>query len=497
MDIPTHKDWIARTKVTLRKRSPQLEAIDEAILAYEKAPSAANKKAIKRAFARWRFEKSLAGDDWRKSIRNQKRAVTDLARALQDIDGRRLSQLEREAMEWVAVQQARELETIFSVHNTLQWKPSTLMGMLTTAQSSWQQFRNGAPMAIDAAKQAKSGYKTAKSIHTGVDRIRDMGKAASNAKVGGDMVTKYNKLRELIKEMCPGVEPNKVFTALGLGHPEQFIKDIAPFVGAISSGFAATKAWIDVARAAYRKHASEAAGWTIAAGDPEAALQALIEMIARERNSLARQAGVKTGAFGGKLAGGFLDAGVVSGPVVGALETLAMTLNTIYEYVCDHREMQAAKIPLEAKAYDFRLFEYCPLLGCYFLVVVDHSTIINFAVGEWGTDNWMFDVERMMKKIEPLLEQSQKYIHASRLEVPSLRNYKGVVQEGYSVKTGLAKVAATPGHVVDVIAERVDNWVEKPVKPKKPIVDKSRIYGVYGVGGEHGMVSMGVKPAAS
>ena len=491
MDIPTHKDWISRTKVTLRRRSDELVAIDEAILAYEQSPSTANKKAIKRAFARWRFEKSLAGDDWRKSIRNNKRAVTDLGRALQDIDGRRLSKLEREAMEWVAVQQAKELETIFSIHNGLQWKPSTLMGMMNTAQSNWQSFKHGAPLAVSYVKQGAGGVKTAKNIGDGIDRFRQMGKAASNAKVGGDMVTKYNKLREMIQELCPGADPNKVFAALGLAQPEKFITDLAPFVGAISSGFGAAKAWIDVARAAYRKHSTEAAGWTIAAGDPEAALQALIEMITRERNSLARQAGVKTGAFGGKLAGGFLDAGVVSGPVVGALETLAMIFNTIYEYVCDHRELQAAKIPLEAKAYDFRLFETCPLLGCYFLVVVDHSTIINFAVGEWGTDNWMFDVERMMKKINPLLSQAQGYIHSSRLEIPSLRNSKGVKQEGYSVKTGLSKVAATPGHVADVIAERIDNWVEKPVRPKKPTVDKSRIYGIYGVGGAKGAVAMG------
>jgi hypothetical protein len=490
MDIPTYKEWIDRTKVTARKRSAELQAIDEAIEAYGKSPSAASKKKIKAAFARWRFSKTAGGDDWRKSIRNRKRAITDLARALEDMDKRRLTQAERDAMAFVAQAQTRELETIFSVHNALQWKPSTFMGMMTTAQTNWQQFKHGAPMAIDAAKQARSGYKTAKSLHTGVEQLRTLGNTASKAKVGGDMVTKYNKIRELLKELCPGMDPNKVLKGLGFANPEEVVKNVAPFVGAISSGFGATKAWIDVARAQYRKHATESSGWTIQAGDPEKALEALIKMIAAERNSLTRQASIKTGAFGGKLAGGFLDAGVVSGPVVGALETLANIFNTIYEYVCDHREMQAAKIPLEAKAYDFRLFEYCPLLGCYFLVVVDHSTIINFAVSEWGTDNWMFDVERMMEKINPMLAQARGYIHASRLEIPTLRGYKGVMQEGYSVKTGLSKVAATPGHVVDVIMDKVDNAIDKG-KPKKPTVDKSRIYGIYGVGGAHGAVSIG------
>ena len=488
MDIPTYKEWIDRTKVTARKRSAELQAIDEAIEAYGKGQ--ATKKQIKAAFARWRFSKTAGGDDWRKSIRNRKRAITDLARALEDMDKRRLTQAERDAMEYIARAQTKELETIFSVHNALQWKPSTFMGMMTTAQTNWQRFKHGAPMAIDAAKQVKGGVKTGKAIKSGVEALRAAQKSGVKTTAGGDMVTKYNKIRELIKELCPGVEPNKVFTALGLGQPQEFITNVAPFVGAISSGFGATKAWIDVARAQYRKHSTESSGWTIQAGDPEKALGALIKMIEAERNSLARQAGVKTGAFGGKLAGGFLDAGVVSGPVMGALETLAMIFNTIYEYVCDHREMQAAKIPLEAKAYDFRLFEFCPLLGCYFLVVVDHSTIINFAVAEWGTDNWMFDVERMMKKVDPMLKQARGYIQSSRLEVPSLRGYKGVMQEGYSVKTGLSKVAATPGHVVDVIMDKVDDAIDKG-KPKKPVVDRSRIYGIYGVGGAHGAVSIG------
>jgi len=491
MDIPTSKDWIDRTKVTARRRSEELKAIDEAIEAYEKSPSAASKKKIKSAFARWRFSKTAGGDDWRKSIRNRKRAITDLARAIEDIDKRRLTQAERDAMEYVARAQTQELETIFSIHNALQWKPSTIMGMMTTAQTNWQTFKNGAPIAINAAQQVKGGVKTGAAIKSGVDAVREWQKTGVKPKAGGDYVSKYNKLRDLIRELCPGAEPNKVFTALGLGQPQEFITSVAPFVGAISSGGQAVKAWIDVARTQYRRHSTEAAGWTIQAGDPEKALAALLEMITKERNSLTRQAGVKTGAFGGKLAGGFLDAGVVSGPVVGALETLAMIFNTIYEYVCDHREMQAAKIPLDAKAYDFRLFEYCPLLGCYFLVVVDHSTIINFAVAEWGTENWMFDVERMMEKINPMLEQAQGYIHASRLEIPSLRRSKGVVQEGYAVKTGLSKAAATPGHVVDVIMDRVDGAIDKG-KARKPAIDKSRIYGIYGVGGANGAVSIGV-----
>ena len=52
---------------------------------------------------------------------------------------------------------------------------------------------------------------------------------------------------------------------------------------------------------------------------------------------------------------------------------------------------------------------------------------------------------------------------------------KGVVEENYSVKTGISKVTAAPGALKDKIADRIDAWFEKPEKPPK--VDKSRIVG--------------------
>ena len=159
----------------------------------------------------------------------------------------------------------------------------------------------------------------------------------------------------------------------------------------------------------------------IAPGDPEAAFDALSALLDREIASAAARAAVKTGAFTAKTAGAFADAGAVTGPVVGVLEILAEVIQSIVEYVRDYKECEAANQLLRVGALNLELFGVCPILGCYFLVIQDHSTIINFAVGEYGTANWMFDVERLVTKVQAVLEKCRELIRLSRLEILGMR----------------------------------------------------------------------------
>ena len=52
---------------------------------------------------------------------------------------------------------------------------------------------------------------------------------------------------------------------------------------------------------------------------------------------------------------------------------------------------------------------------------------------------------------------------------------KGIVKEGYAVKTGLGRLAATPEHVKERITDGIAAWFVNPEKP--PRVDPSRIVG--------------------
>jgi hypothetical protein len=197
-------------------------------------------------------------------------------------------------------------------------------------------------------------------------------------------------------------------------------------------------------------------------------------LLEREITSAVARASVKTGAFTAKAAGVFADAGAVTGPVVGLLELLAEVIQTVIEYVRDYKECEVANQMLRLGALNLDLFDACPILGCHFLVIQDHSTIINFAIGEYGTENWMFDVEQLVKKVEVVLGKCRELIRLSRLEIPGTAGAKGLVEEHYSVKSGPAKLS---GMVQEKIADRLEQWFGDPVKPP-PVVDKARIRGI-------------------
>jgi hypothetical protein len=475
--IPSHAQWMKDTHSLTSPRSDVLKAVDDALLRYGQGPSPEKKQAIKTALDRWRFEQSKQGKDWRTSTRNNKGAVTNLQRALTDLDKRKLTREELEAMTYIARMQSTALLRQFE-GKELKFKASTLLGLASGAGSKWQKFKTGSSALAGAAPTAASVAKAGQKIVQGAALLHQGGRAAASAASQQSTASIVLKVRELCKELCPGLDPNKVFQALNLGSMDQFAAELAPFVGAISSGGKAIIGWIGVIKKQYDEYKILDSRHAIAAGDPEAAFDALATLLDREIASAAARASVKTGAFTAKTAGVFADAGAVTGPVVGLLEVLAEVIQTVIEYVRDYKECEAANEMLRVGALNLDLFEACPILGCYFLAVQDHSTVINFAVGEYGTENWMFDVERLVKKVEAVLDKSRELIRLSRLEIPGTSDAKGLVEPNYSVKTGLAKVTGAPGHVKDKIVDRLEQWFGNPVRP--PAVDKSRIRGLGG-----------------
>ena len=475
--IPSHADWMKDTHSLTSPRSDFLKAVDQALLRYAQSPSTDNKQAIKTALDRWRFEQGKKGQDWRKSVRNNKGAVTNLHRALTDIDKRKLTSEELEAMKYIAHMQATALMRQFD-GKELKFKPSTLMGLASGAGTNWQKFKTGASSVFSGGSTAAGAFNAGRKIVQGANLLQQGGRAAASAASQQSTAAIVMKVREMCAELCPGLEPNNVFQALNLGSMEQFATELAPFVGAISSGGKAIVGWIGVIRKQYAEYKILDTRHAIAAGDPEAAFDALVKLLDREIASAVARASVKTGGFTAKAAGTFADAGAITGPVVGLMELLAEVIQSVIEYVRDYKECEAANQMLRVGALSFELFDACPILGCYFLVIQDHSTIINFAVGEYGTENWMFDVEALVKKAQVVLEKSQELIRVSRLEIPGTAGSKGLVEENYSVKTGLGKLTGLPGHVGDKITDRLVQWFGNPERP--PAVDKARIRGIAG-----------------
>ena len=456
--MPTYENWIRSTHSKLHKRSEWLKALDATIK--ERKP----KEDVKKALDRWRFEHSKQGKDWRKSVRNKKGAVTELYRAVNDLDKRALSEEEREAMRYIRRAQMLALAKQFD-GKKLTFKKTTLVGFAQGAGSKFAQFKTASMTVAQGAKTGHGIGKNVGNIMDGAKLLNQGGRLAAQNAAGGDL---SGKITKLCKTLCPNMDADKVFQHLNLGNVSQFANNVAPFVGAISSGGKAVKGWIGVAQTAYKKHSVGTKRYAFAAGDPEAAFDAVLVLLKRDMASQAGRASSATVVFTGKLLGSFLDAGAVSGPVMGILETLADILQTVVEYVRDYKEVERANALLAVGYLNLELFEESPIIGCYFLLVQDHSTIINFAVADYGTPNWVFDAERLVAAINPVLDQARKYVHASRFEIAEFQKHKGIMEANYSVATGLGKVTGLPGAVKDKVVKKLEDWFLKPERPAKP-----------------------------
>jgi peptidoglycan hydrolase-like protein with peptidoglycan-binding domain len=470
--IPAYEDWIKNTSSLGSPRSNFLKALDDAIKTRDEA-------RIKTAFDRWRFEQSRQGKDWKQSVRNKTGAVTALFRTFQLPQAP--SKEERQAMEYIRREQQMALMRQFQ-RTKVAFKTDTLGSVVSGNASTFSKI-----------KMAAQGAGVVKNVVTTTSNL--VGGANGNS---GPIAQIKEKLMQAIVDLCPNLDisPDTVLRQIGLPGVAEFVKQAAPILGSIKSGLKAAQAWGEVAKTGNQKYKLSQARYAIAKGDPEGALNAIGVILNRELASTTVAATSATVSFSLQTAGLFADMGGATGPAVAAAQLIAELLQSIYEFVRDYKEVQRANSLLRMGALNLEIFETCPLLGCYFLAVQDHSTVIAFAVDEFGTANWKFDVERMVKSLTPVLESSRRMIQASKFELVgvriddktaeimliSLQDQKGLVSQNYSVKTGLDKALSFPDHVKEQLTERFMSAIGKGTAPKGPVFDKSRIQGFGSVG---------------
>ena len=459
-NFPTHEQWMKATHSLTSPRSEHLKALDEAIKGGE-----SNKAQIKEKLDRWIFDQARQGKKWFKSVRNKDRAVTKLHRLFYDVM-RNPTPEQIEAIKYISRMQALALQKQF-MSTQIQFKSNTLIGM-----------KQGASSKLDKVKNFKSVVDGGRAIFGGVKEI----KGAVTPPGGDGALTKA--IKDMVTELCPGLDPNKIMANLGLTNVQKFASDIAPFLTHAKAGVQVVSKWAAVAKTGWQRYGVTSAIPAVREGDPAAGLKAVHALLVQTHKEEVARATTSTVAFAGKLAGAFADGGGLTGPIIGLLETLAEIFQTIVEYVRDYKEMQKINELLRVGAFNMDLFTTSPLLGCYFVLVQDHSTIINYALADFGQENWMVDIESLRGEIDPLLTAARRLVHASKLELMgvkddgemfSIKGSKGIVEEGYSVKTGLSKLLATPDHIKSRIEGRIEAWLENPQKP--PTWDKSRIQG--------------------
>lgn len=399
----TYDQWMKDTSSLIHPRSGSLKLIDNAI-------KARNEAETKKALINWIDEQNRKKQDWQRSVRNEKGAVKALYDQLGVLSSPQFFKnfdammADKQAKDFIKQEQQLAAAKLFT-GGSLKFKDS-FWGICRQKSADEKQKINVAKTALGVAgKGAVLG--------------KDLGMLARDLNI---------LINAIIKPLPPEPFRSEIVEAVLGSSAEEFVGNIVPFLGMALSGGKAVKAWIAVAQNSYDAEQMFDRRGDIRLGDPSAALYAIRMIIDRNLLSQKLQAGVRTGAFTAKGLFTLADFGTASTSAVGAAESIAILLNMLAEVVRDALEIRAGNKLIADKNIDLNVFLSCPVLGCYYIAMQDHSTIMNFDVANMGRENWQQEAERLKYAVKPVIEKARELIAASRIELQGMDNAKGVYQ---------------------------------------------------------------------
>jgi hypothetical protein len=477
--IPTYMEWIGNTNVQGRERGRLLLELDKAV-------KQRNPTLIRMSLDAWCLEKSAKGQNWLENERNRTKAFTKLYRAVNDEPPKNLSTVDRQKMAraWDEMVAEKQRRLVLRFRNT----ELVLKSEMVKAQAKANKSR---ARTVKAGLSALLGIKDkVKDVKDKAATVADLGTAVSGGDSGPIGQIKA-KILEAISGICGDFDPQQILSEIGLPGLAEFLAEAAPILGAVKDGLKTANAWAKVAGTVSLKQKTLKQKGNIAEGGPEMALRAIAVLLDRERNAEIAAATAVSATFALKSATAAADLGVVTGPVVAAAQMVAEVIQKIHGYVRDKREVEAANQLLRVGALNLEIFEVCPILGCYFLAMEDHSTILALASEEFGASNWEFDVKGALEALDPLVMRAREMIKTSRFELvgvgiddtaadrklTSLQGAKGLVEEGYAAKRGLAKAQAFPAYVKETLTERIWSAIGMGEVSTIPVVPAGRIQG--------------------
>jgi len=434
----TFAQWMKDTASLTRPRSKELKAVDEAFKKYELAlenstGSVLNeRRALMAALDSWKEAQKAKGQDWRTSVRNSKKTVELLDAELGTvITGKgglnSLGELmidpeELEARQIVAKAVKENTKTMF-LGQKLTVKTTKALSDLSTVRSALSTFKN---------------------------QVRQIGAPAQAASPGLSQ-----QVQSMVTSVLGGSAGTEVAHVLGTGFIGEVVTSVTPFVGAVKSGASAISKWGSAASGLWKRHKLNAADGSFAPGDPAAAFEAIVRIQTREIHAYATEASIHTLAAGAKAAFTAADFGAVSGPALGAAETLAVLMQKLYLWARDCAETEEANRLIAQCVFDLTLFKSCPLLGCYLIANSNTNAIVNMAVGDYGKAGWKFEVEAMVKNAQPVFEKARAVIQDSRFEIAGMAGMKG------SVVDRTKKTLGIPTGKLDGLIQDVENRINR------------------------------------
>ena len=379
----TYDQWMQRTNLgVLSMRSTSIKNVDAALKNYDVFPSARHLRALRRAFDQWKVEKA----DWKKSDRNRKGGVTALDAML------RGPEQELTPMDYLLQMQRQRIDMLFRGRQLVTRK-SKLIVPGVSAVSNLENIRRGAT-ALGAASPAF------------VDTVRTL-------------------FRGFFGAGAPNVSLEVELAAyLGEHVASDLIKDMAPYAGILTSGINAIYQWGKFGQAAARWVEVHDCRWAVRAGDPTLAVNAIERVLSRDMTRRATQGTMS--AFEAVARGA---SSAIAGPaaetITAGVMSIAKLTYQVYIIGRDFQERsQANGIMSGAEPVTYTVFDKYPLLGCYYVVCVDTSDLVNFMLDDMGAAHWMDAVEELSRKIDPIVRTSRNLINDGRFEIEHMPKLK-------------------------------------------------------------------------
>jgi hypothetical protein len=393
LSIPTLAQWKADTELRT-PRSSEMKAVDKAIEEYNKSRSPENIARIRIALSKWIKSK---GASWESSERNKppKKPISTLFETVMALKAK-LPPEEQASLKWMIDQQ------------------KTLL---------YRNFEN-ATLALPGFNAAVDVKAAQQKVSAAVSAGKSAAGTAAKSAIGPEVMKGVNQIfgSEIQDASALAAWVAKETGAAALQPIAQHVADMIPVISLISGGAKVIVQWGSVIWDVYKEAKAYSGRTAIAQGAPEAAFNALRDLLRRETAFAATKASITSAGFAANVAlHAAKGAGAVLSPVVGAAEAAAQAARAVAYFGLQVREAvimyKALKNPDEIGIDTLRR---APLLGCYMLLGASDSELIAMTWDEFGQAGWMDEVNKLLKDYKPLMDQASSLIQASPFKLSNV-----------------------------------------------------------------------------
>ncbi len=397
MPMPTYKEWKTWTDVPFSFRSSELKKVDKALEELGKKPDDAKLlRQLRTAWKMWKRSKG-AGDQWKRSERNNKirDAKTNryhykgICEELDDALGQmyaNLSAKDQEIVRWQDQQRRLAVQRLFLGKKiTLRRKIATneARKAVADAQRRVEFERRGRVGRIQW--RGGRGSRHARRYVRRLDRRLD-----------------YARSHRLIRQRIDEFDDSDR--------------------RAFESAAVVIKDWGKVIKNAYSSYSASQHAYAFRPGAAASAFRGLQTMLSRATDKALASALIASADFGARGVASLCDGGAATGAAIGAATALANLCHKIALFAIEYKETKAANAILaDPTKLDFRLFEAKPLMGCYMVCCAELGDIVTMSQVQFGAADWLDDVEAIKKAhIDPIRKVADNYIRQSPFEIEGL-----------------------------------------------------------------------------